>query len=139
MSILASLECQADDIFVKAEMSEHTNSYLPSDDWNNIGRHHCVSCYMRTHEKERNEYAKIKIELAHRFPYDIDGYCDGKENFVRKIEELALSQFDGTWDEMYIAARNVQCERKISSLIEAGGGFRSNSYEKREYLCRCLH
>ena len=75
---------------------------------------------MRTHEKERNEYAKIKTELAHRFPYDIDGYCDGKENFMRKIEELALSQFDGTWDKMYIAARNIQCERKISPFIEAG-------------------
>lgn len=117
----------------------HQIHIFQADDWNNIGRHLAFRDYMRTHEKERNEYAKIKIELAHRFPYDIDGYCDGKENFVRKIEELALSQFDGTWDEMYIAARNVQCERKISSLIEAGGGFRSNSYEKREYLCRCLH
>lgn len=99
----------------------HQIHIFQADDWNNIGRHLAFRDYMRTHEKERNEYAKIKIELAHRFPYDIDGYCDGKENFVRKIEELALSQFDGTWDEMYIAARNVQCERKISSLIEAGG------------------
>lgn len=99
----------------------HQIHIFQADDWNNIGRHLAFRDYMRTHEKERNEYAKIKIELAHRFPYDIDGYCDGKENFVRKIEELALSQFDGTWDKMYIAARNVQCERKISSLIEAGG------------------
>ena len=58
---------------------------------------------MRTHEKEREEYAKIKIALAKKYPYDIDGYCDGKENFVREMEEIAISQFDGTWDKMYIA------------------------------------
>ena len=39
---------------------------------------------------------KSKKVLAQKFPYDIDGYCDGKEEFVRKIEKLALSQFDGT-------------------------------------------
>lgn len=99
----------------------HQIHIFQADDWNNIGRHLAFCDYMRTHEKERDEYAKIKTELAHRFPYDIDGYCNGKESFVRKIEELALSQFDGTWDKMYIAARNVQGERKISPLVEAGG------------------
>ncbi len=98
----------------------HQIHIFQADDWNNIGRHLAFRDYMHTHEKERDEYAKIKIELAQKFPYDIDGYCDGKENFVRKIEELALSQFDGTWDKLYIAARKVQYERKISSLIEAG-------------------
>jgi GrpB-like predicted nucleotidyltransferase (UPF0157 family) len=45
---------------------------------------------MRTHKKERDEYGKIKKVLAQKFPYDIDGYCDGKEKFVREIEKLAL-------------------------------------------------
>ena len=98
----------------------HQIHIFQMDDWNNIGRHLAFCDYMRTHEKERKEYAKIKIELARRFPYYIDGYCKGKENFVSSIEELALSHFDGAWDKMYIAARKVQCERKISSLIEAG-------------------
>lgn len=91
------------------------------NDWSNIGRHLAFRNYMRTHEKERMEYAKLKIELAQKFPYDIDGYCDGKENFVREIEKIALSQFDGTWDRMYIAARKVQNKREISSFVEAGG------------------
>ena len=99
----------------------HQIHIFQADDWNNIGRHLAFRDYMRTHEKEREEYAKIKIELAKKFPYDIDGYCDGKENFVREIEKLAFSQFDGTWDKMYIAARKVQQEREISPLIEAGG------------------
>ncbi len=98
----------------------HQIHIFQADDWNNIVRHLAFRDYMRTHEKERDEYAKIKIALAHRFPYDIDGYCDGKENFVREMEKLALSQFDGTWDKLYIAARKVQHERKISSLIEVG-------------------
>ena len=37
-----------------------------------------------------------------------------------EIEKRALSQFDGTWEKMYIAARKVQNERKLSSLVEAG-------------------
>ena len=75
---------------------------------------------MHTHEKEREEYATIKKALAQKYPYDIDGYCDGKEKFVREIEKIAFAQFDGTWDKMYIAARKVQNKREISSLIEAG-------------------
>lgn len=39
---------------------------------------------------------------------------------MREMEEIAISQFDGTWDKMYIAARKVQYERKLSPLIEAG-------------------
>src|SRR5699024_11004792 len=74
-----------------------------------------------THEKEREEYAAIKKTLAQKYPYDIDGYCDGKEDFVREIEKVAFAQFDGTWDKMYIAARKVQNKRKISSRIEVGG------------------
>lgn len=98
----------------------HQIHIFQMNDWNNIGRHLAFRNYLCTHEKERTEYAKLKIELAQKFPYDIDGYCDGKENFVREIEKLALSQFDSTWEKMYIAARKVQKERELSSLVEAG-------------------
>ena len=98
----------------------HQIHIFQADDWNNIGRHLAFRDYMRTHKKERDEYAKIKKDLAQEFPYDIDGYCDGKENFVREMEERALAQYDGAWDRLYIAARKVQHERKLSPLIEAG-------------------
>ena len=98
----------------------HQIHIFQADDWNNIGRHLAFRDYMRTHEKERNEYAKIKKDLAQEFPYDIDGYCDGKEKFVRETEKRALAQYDGIWDKLYIAARKVQHERKLSPLIEAG-------------------
>lgn len=98
----------------------HQIHIFQMNDWDNIGRHLAFRNYLRTHEKERTEYAKLKTELAQKFPYDIEGYCDGKENFVRDIEKLALSQFDDTWDKMYIAARAVQNKRAISPLVEAG-------------------
>lgn len=98
----------------------HQIHIFQAEDWNNIGRHLAFRDYMRAHEKERDEYAQIKKDLAQRFPYDIDGYCDGKEDFVRKIEKRAVSQFDGSWDQLYLAARTVQYERSISSLVEAG-------------------
>ena len=98
----------------------HQIHIFQADDWNNIGRHLAFRDYMRTHKRERDEYAKIKKDLAQEFPYDIDGYCDGKENFVREMEERALAQYDGAWDKLYIAARKVQHERKLSPLIEAG-------------------
>ena len=98
----------------------HQIQIFQADDWNNIGRHLAFRNYMRTHEKERHEYAKIKKNLAQEFPYDIDGYCDGKENFVREMEDRALAQYDGAWDKLYIAARKVHYERKLSPLFEAG-------------------
>ena len=39
------------------------------------------------------EYAELKKDLAARFPYDIDGYCDGKDAFVKRIENLALAEY----------------------------------------------
>ena len=102
------------------EERTHQIHIFQADDWHNIGRHLAFRDYMRTHKKEREEYAKLKTELAQRFPYDIDGYCDGKEHFVREMERAALSQFDGTWDQLYIAARNVQRDRKLSPTVEAG-------------------
>ena len=98
----------------------HQIHIFQADDWNNIERHLAFRDYMRTHEKERAEYAKIKTALVQRFPYDIDGYCDGKDAFVREMEKRALLEYDGTWDRLYIAARKVQYERKISPTIDAG-------------------
>ena len=102
------------------EERTHQIHIFQGEDWNNIGRHLAFRDYMRTHKKEREEYAELKKKLAQSFPYDIDGYCDGKEDFMRKTEKKALSQYDGTWDRLYIAARQVQSPRKISPLMEAG-------------------
>lgn len=55
-----------------------------------IERHLAVRDYLRAHPSVRDEYAALKRELAAKHPYDIDGYCDGKETFVQRMEADAL-------------------------------------------------
>lgn len=55
-----------------------------------IERHLAVRDYLRTHREKCDEYAELKMILAQKYPYDIDGYCDGKENFVKRLEKEAL-------------------------------------------------
>ncbi len=99
----------------------HQIHLFQADDWHSLHRHLAFRDYMRSHPAQREEYAALKKELARRFPYDIDGYCDGKEEYVRNIEKLALAQDPGTWDQLYLAARRVQRERTLSPTVEAGG------------------
>ena len=56
-----------------------------------IERRLAVRDYLRCHKKVAEEYGQLKKELAERFPYDIDGYCDGKSEFVEKMEQDALA------------------------------------------------
>lgn len=59
----------------------------------NISRHLASRDYLRSHRDVAMEYAELKKDLAARFPYDIDGYCDGKDAFVKRIENLALAEY----------------------------------------------
>ena len=68
----------------------------------------------------RQQYEHLKKDLAIKYPYDIESYCDGKEDFVREIEKLALMEYDDTWDRLYLAARKALSPRTISPYIEAG-------------------
>lgn len=98
----------------------HQVHIFQAEDWQNISRHLAFRDYMRSHEKERAAYAQLKKNLARQFPYDIDGYCDGKEQFVREIEARALSTYEDDWERLYLAAKSVQHERTLSALVEAG-------------------
>lgn len=55
-----------------------------------IERHLAVRDYLRTHKDVCAKYAALKKELAQRYPYDIDGYCEGKDEFVQQMEKEAL-------------------------------------------------
>ena len=39
----------------------------------------------------RRPYGALKARLAQAFPYDIEGYCDGKDAFVQALEKEALA------------------------------------------------
>lgn len=90
------------------------------DDLANITRHLAFRDYLIKHDDVKDKYAELKIRLAEKFPYDIEGYSDGKDDFVKRVEAEALKEYDSSWDKLYLNARAVQYERDISDLIEAG-------------------
>ena len=45
--------------------------------------------YLRTHSATRDDYARLKLELAAKFPHDRTAYIDGKGTFVRKVLAVA--------------------------------------------------
>jgi GrpB-like predicted nucleotidyltransferase (UPF0157 family) len=58
-----------------------------------IERHLAVRDYLRAHDDVAKKYGDLKSRLALLFPYDIDGYSDGKEDFVKHMEQEALSWY----------------------------------------------
>lgn len=58
-----------------------------------IVRHLAVRDYLRTHTAAANAYGELKTALAGAFPYDNDGYCDGKDAFVKRLEQDALAWY----------------------------------------------
>ncbi len=60
-------------------------------DQEQIERHLAVRDYLRAFPAEAEAYGALKADLARRFPEDIEGYCDGKDVFVRALEARALA------------------------------------------------
>ena len=71
----------------------HQVYIFEAGDKGNLMRHLAVRDYLIAHEDVREEYGRLKEALALRFPYDIEGYCDGKEAFVRRMERNALREY----------------------------------------------
>ena len=59
-----------------------------------IRRHLAVPAYLRCHPDAAWDYAQLKRRLARCFPRDIDGYCDGKDAFVKALERAALDRWE---------------------------------------------
>lgn len=55
-----------------------------------IKRHLAVRDYLRSHPDTAREYAELKKSLAARYPHDNDGYCDGKDAYMKGLEQKAL-------------------------------------------------
>jgi len=61
-------------VHVYEEGDPEINRYIKFRDW------------MRSHPDDRDAYAKLKVELAAKFPHDILSYCNGKDAFVASID-----------------------------------------------------
>lgn len=64
-----------------------------------IQRHLAVRDYLRSHPDAVEEYGSIKAKLAEEFPYDIESYCQSKDEFVKELERKSLSWMKGKLEE----------------------------------------
>lgn len=71
----------------------HQIHIFHKDDEFNLNRHLAFKKYLLSHLDVCKEYGDLKEKLALKFPYDIDGYCNGKEEFIKKHEVLTLKEF----------------------------------------------
>lgn len=71
------------------ERTHQIHVFEQSNTWA-IQRHLALRDYLRGHPETAWEYGELKKELAERYPYDIDGYCDGKDEYVKDLEQKAM-------------------------------------------------
>ncbi|WP_235001498.1 GrpB family protein [Halobacillus sp. Marseille-P3879] len=55
-----------------------------------IERHLAVRDYLRSHKEDAIEYGRLKEQLALQFPKNIEGYSNGKHDFVQNLQRKAL-------------------------------------------------
>ena len=56
-------------------------------------RHLAFRDYLIAHPDEALEYGQLKQRLAQRFPNDIEAYIDGKNDFIKELEQKALKWY----------------------------------------------
>jgi GrpB-like predicted nucleotidyltransferase (UPF0157 family) len=54
-----------------------------------ITRHLAFRDYMRVHPEEAQRYSDLKQQLAKQYPDNIEGYMDGKDEFIKAIDQKA--------------------------------------------------
>jgi GrpB-like predicted nucleotidyltransferase (UPF0157 family) len=66
----------------------HVHIFQEKD--NNIIRHLAFRDYLKHNNFRSKEYKELKINLAKKYPNDIDSYCKGKNSLIKEIEKEAL-------------------------------------------------
>ncbi|MEB2282750.1 GrpB family protein [Lysinibacillus xylanilyticus] len=72
---------------------DHRTHQIHAFQYNNIAeieRHLAFRDYLRKHPEVCRQYGEIKSQLAKQYPNDIDGYCHGKDDFVKSVEKEAI-------------------------------------------------
>jgi GrpB-like predicted nucleotidyltransferase (UPF0157 family) len=55
-----------------------------------VERHLSFRDYMNAHPKDAQKYSELKRKLAREHPTNIDGYMDGKNEFIKEIDMKAV-------------------------------------------------
>lgn len=66
------------------------NLYVCLNECDSLKNHLILRDHLRVNRSDRDRYSKIKMELAKKYPNDIDSYVDGKTDFIVSI----LKQYD---------------------------------------------
>lgn len=53
----------------------------------NLKNHLLLKKYLKNNKEAVQKYSQLKLELAKKFPNDIDGYIDGKTNLINSFLE----------------------------------------------------
>lgn len=69
----------------------HHVHIFQEDAQHEIACHLAVRDYLKAHANVACEYGELKASLAQKFSNDIDGYCDGKDAYVKQLECDALA------------------------------------------------
>ncbi len=67
--------------------THHIHTFTVGSD--QVNRHLAFRDYMNTHPQEAQRYSELKRRLAREYPTNIDGYMDGKDEFIREIDKKA--------------------------------------------------
>ena len=62
-----------------------------ADSQKDIDRHLAVRDYLRANDRQAAAYGALKLQLARQFPEDLEGDCEGKDAFVKQLEQRALA------------------------------------------------
>lgn len=54
-----------------------------------VERHLAFCNYMSVHAEDAQRYSELKQELAKKYPNDIEGYMDGKDEFIKEMDKKA--------------------------------------------------
>jgi len=84
-----------------------------------INRHLAFRDYMIVHPEVAQQYSELKRELAKQYPQDIEGYMDGKDEFVKKTEKKALEWRSMTqkYQDLLVKAYAAFNDRDIEAVL----------------------
>ncbi|MCK4568153.1 MAG: GrpB family protein, partial [Candidatus Thorarchaeota archaeon] len=58
-----------------------------------IEKHLAFRNYMIAHPEDIKIYSELKMVLARRFQWDIDGYIRGKHLYMERMEQIAMEWY----------------------------------------------
>src|SRR5512133_3544140 len=69
------------------------NIHVYPEDHPDIERHVAFSTFLRHHAVERKEYEAVKRAAFAKYPTDINGYMDEKNDWIQNLEPIAIEWF----------------------------------------------